>query len=256
MKAALFEKIDEYLHGKLPPAEQRAFESELAADQTLSAEVELYKLIEAEMHDHDLHSTNEELLKSSLQKLNRSYFTLQPAQSAKVVPLRRKSFFTIAASLTASLIIAVIIYFAFVQQSGTQQLAGNYIDTNLIVLGQTMDGSKDSLQQGIAAYNNKDYGMALKLFRGVSENHPDNSYAKRDVGLVYLVTKDYDRALQEFSALAEMKLFSNSGMFLKAVTLLQRNKEGDKEQAKKILQEVVKEKAEGSKDAEEWLNHW
>jgi len=62
------------------------------------------------------------------------------------------------------------------------------------------------------------------------------------------------QALQQFDELANMKdLYSNSGDFLKAVTLLERNKPGDKEEAKKLLQKVVHENEDGSQEAGEWL---
>jgi hypothetical protein len=60
--------------------------------------------------------------------------------------------------------------------------------------------------------------------------------------------------LQCFNELAAKKeLFSNPGMFLKAITLLQRNQPGDREQAEQLLQQVIDEKADGSKEAERWL---
>jgi hypothetical protein len=42
-----------------------------------------------------------------------------------------------------------------------------------------MDASTDSLQQGIAAYNKKDYDKALLLFQNVYNTHRDNSDAKK-----------------------------------------------------------------------------
>jgi hypothetical protein len=48
-------------------------------------------------------------------------------------------------------------------------------------------------------------------------------------------------------------LHSNPEIFLKATTLLLRNKQGDKEEAKALLQKVVNEKEEGSKEAAAWL---
>jgi hypothetical protein len=52
-----------------------------------------------------------------------------------------------------------------------------------------MDASTDSLQQGIAAYNKKDYDKALLLFQNVYNTHRDNSDAKKYIGLVYLAEK-------------------------------------------------------------------
>lgn len=67
---------------------------------------------------------------------------------------------------------------------------------------------------------------------------------KKFIGLVYLVTNNYDKVLQQFEELATRKdLYRNPGLFLKAVTLLNRNREGDKAQAKGLLERVVNERA-------------
>ncbi|MEJ7680068.1 MAG: hypothetical protein WKG06_19850 [Segetibacter sp.] len=69
--------------------------------------------------------------------------------------------------------------------------------------------------------------------------------------------KDYDKALMHFDELAQKKgLFSNPGLFLKALTLLERNMGNDKDGAKKLLQQVVADKLEHSKEAEELLKKW
>ena len=72
-------------------------------------------------------------------------------------------------------------------------------------------------------------------------------------GLAYMQKEEYDSALQQFDELSNMKgLFSNSGDFLKAVALMGRNKPGDRDKAKMLLQKVLSEKEEGSEKAAEW----
>jgi hypothetical protein len=41
-----------------------------------------------------------------------------------------------------------------------------------------------------------------------------------------------------------------------AITLLERNKTGDLAKAKALLQQVVQQKTEGSKEAARWLKEW
>ncbi|MEJ7681331.1 MAG: hypothetical protein WKG06_26470 [Segetibacter sp.] len=65
------------------------------------------------------------------------------------------------------------------------------------------------------------------------------------------------KLLQQFDELAERKdLYINQGLFLKAITLLQRNGQGDKAQAKALLERVARENAAGSKEAKKWLEKW
>jgi tetratricopeptide (TPR) repeat protein len=153
--------------------------------------------------------------------------------------------------------LAVALVYFFTSSDTPQKFADNYIKNNYSQLSQNMDASTDSLQQGIAAYNKKDYDKALLLFQNVYNTHPDNSDAKKYIGFVHLVRKDYDKALVHFDELAQKKgLFSNPGLFLKALTLLERNKENDKATAKKLLEQVMQENLEGKKEAEDWLKKW
>ena len=65
---------------------------------------------------------------------------------------------------------------------------------------------------------------------------------------------NYDKALEYFTILeADTGLYSNPGKFYKAITLLKRNKDGDKDAAKLLLEQVRDENLEGKKEAEEWL---
>lgn len=204
------------------------------------------------MHDTEKYSAHEARLRNTLQRLNAAYF----GSEAPVIRMSsRRRLYRIALSAAAVLIVALAGYRMFLQRGADpRQLANRYVKEELQHLSLTMDGAGDSLQQGIAAYNEKAYPKALELFRTVYKAHPDNSDALRYAGMTYLVTKEYDKALSCFEELAAKKeLFSNPGIFLKAVTLLQRDRQGDSGQAEKLLQQVVDEKLEGSKEAARWL---
>jgi tetratricopeptide (TPR) repeat protein len=251
-----FEKIESYLDGSMTTEEKSRFEKELAENNELQQLFNLYSTINTEMYNAEKYSDRDAALKNTLGQLNGKYFR-QP--SAPVIPMQQtNSFPRKIMAVAAGLILMIVAYFAFFSnRNAPTRLADQYVKHELIHLSQTMDGAKDSLQQGIAAYNNKEYAKALQLFEAVYATHPDNSDALRYVGIVYLITKEYDKALEKFDDLAAKKeLFSNAGPFLKAVTLLQRNGTGDKAAAKAILEEVVKDKQEGSTAAEQWLKNW
>ncbi len=109
-----------------------------------------------------------------------------------------------------------------------------------------MSANTDSITLGLEAYNNKEYDKALGLLEGVEQRDPTNSDVKKYTGLAYLQKEDYDNAVQQFDELANMNLHSNPGHFLKAMALLERNKPGDKEEAKTLLQKVVNENDENT----------
>lgn len=246
------ERIESYLTANQSPEEKLRFEADLERDKELYALFNLYRTIDGEMHNTQKYSSRETALKSTLQKLNAAYFK---PEAAVIGMSANKKMIRVAMSAAAVLALVLTAYFAFTYIGvSSTQLANQYVKKELMHLSLTMDGAKDSLQQGIAAYNDKDYAKAIQLFEAIYKNHPENSDALKYMGMAYLVTGEHNKAFQLFTELAAKKeLFSNPGLFLKAVTLLQRNQPGDKEQARQLLQQVIDEKAEGSKEAERWL---
>lgn len=235
------EYIEAYFRKQLTDDENRRFEKRCVEDELFATEVARYVSLKE--------AIRQQLLEQKKQEWTSDRYSNKDTALLPVRTILRKWLPYVAA---ASLIITVSLYFVY-NSGRPQQLASLYITEHFVQLSQTMDASGDSLQQGIEAYNNKNYRTALQLFNKVSRDHPGNSKAKKYTGLVYLVTKDYDKALQQFDELSSKGLYHNPGLFLKAVTLLKRNKQGDKAEAKKLLEQVVEQKAEGSREAEQWL---
>lgn len=255
MNESVFEKIEQYVNGGLTQEEVINFESELTINGELASMVKLYSTIDTEMRNNERFSEEEIALKKTLNRLNATYFKSGSQQAKEnVTPVKKlKTFQWISYAIAASVIILVAVL--FLNKTSPQRLANNYVSKNLTILSVTMnDSSDDTLQAGIAAYNNKQYDRALQFFKNYNTNHPQSGSVKEYLALVYLITKNYDSALHRFDELSNQKgLYTNPGMFLKAVTLLQRNKEGDKEQAKQLLQQVSRQKLDGNREAEEWI---
>ena len=249
-----FIKFEEYLKGEMGIKEKSVFESELSSNEEMNSAFNIYRTIETEMGIHRQGSGNEAELKHSLDRLNVKYFQ-DSKKSAKVVPLISSKIVKFLMAVAAGFLIFFLVYSLIVQPSqDVRYLADNYIDSHYKQLGQTMDSTPDSLQLGIAAHNNQEYNKAIQLFQGVQEKQPGNAEAIKSMGLSYLMNKDYDLALQKFDELAAIKnLYSNEGLFLKALTLMQRDETGDKEEAKSLLEQVVKDEEVGSEQAKEWL---
>lgn len=280
MKDDWFEKIEEYLNGRMSSEEKSLFEAELSSNEELITLFKVYRTIETEMRNNEKFSADEKALKKTLNTLNLRYFegsaeptsidpdktdtsgtVIHPTfdrspEAIKKIQFNNKKFNAIVYSIAASIVMIFVAYFAFFSpKKEPQRLAENYIKGHLMHLSQTMSPSAtDTFQQAITAYNNKEYSRALTLFQEVYNKEPENIDAKKNIGLVYLVTKDYAKALQYFDELSGMKnAHSNPGMFLKAVTLMQRNTGDDRQEAKRLLQKVLNTKAEGHKQAGEWL---
>lgn len=255
MNTDWFIKFEEYLHGEMSGEEKSVFEAELSSNEEMNSAFNIYRSIELEMRNNEQQNVNERELKSSLEQLNDRYFKPEAQQSTKEVSIFSNKYFKAAMAIAASVLVLLVAYVVFFLPSQSPQyLASNYVDTHLKQLSQTMDASPDNLQLGISAYNNQEYSKALEYFQSVQEKQPDNYEAIKNIGMVYLMTEEYVKALQQFEELANRdNLYSNPGMFLQAVTLMQRNQAGDQVKAKQLLEQVVKEEAEGSDLAEEWL---
>jgi tetratricopeptide (TPR) repeat protein len=237
--------IEAYFEKQLGDTEKRQFEERCINDKDFAGKVAFY-------------ITAREALRQKLSEQKKKQWRIdEKRKSSENTNFAKVILFKwIPYAVAACLIIGAIIFFLYRAET-PQKLAKSYVAKNYSGLSQTMNGARDSLQRAIAAYNNKDYHKALELFENIYRIHPDNSEALKNGGLVYLITKNYDKALQKFDELSNMKqLYVNPGLFLKAITLLNRNKQGDKEQAKLLLEQVVSKNAYGSSEAKEWLKKW
>lgn len=249
------EYIEAYFEKKLSIQEKQIFEDRCIQDTNFAGEVAFYissrkaiqqKLLEQKRNqwsvDETVPAINEPDTKITL--------------PSGLAPVKRMVLHKWLPYVAAACLLLAVATYSFYSQETTHQLAKEYVKT-LTHIDQNM-GSADSLQQGINAYNKGDYDTALYVFQNIYQAYPDYSDAKKYIGLVYLMKEDYDKALIHFDELSQRKdLVSNPGLFLKAVTLLERNKKGDKENAKALLEKVVQDDKLGHrKEAAEWLKKW
>ena len=70
----------------------------------------------------------------------------------------------------AACLLIFLSWMLFLKSDSPRELAEGYVKENLGSLSATMSEGSDSLQQGIAAYNAKDYNKAEDIFRELSKN--------------------------------------------------------------------------------------
>ena len=199
---------------------------------------------------------NETVFVSLLQSVNDTYLTSANNTSKSTVSLNSGMMVNLIRLFAAASILLLGTYFIIFRNSpSTKDLARAYYHSNLEKLSQTMGTSDDSLQLGISAYNNKNYHLALSYFNGIVQRNALQVDALKNLGLTYLALKKYDDALLTFEKLSQMNgMYSNPGVFLKAITLFQRGRSVDLEAAPALLRKVVDQKLGGYKEAEKWLN--
>ena len=235
------EYIDRFLKGELNPDETKAFEQMITADPAFAEEVSFY--IAASK------IAKEESRAEKIRRFKQLPVDTRPA--GKVIKMVK--FRTLAA---AAAVIAVIIIGVYLFQSPAKpdRLADNYIEKNFSVLGVTMSNNIDSLQHGLKWYNEGKFPEALKMFNSLMQSDSSAITALKYAGIVTLRTGQYDLALQYFTRLENYPgLYANPGKFYHALTLMKRNQPGDKQNAKLLLQDVVKKDLEGKETAQDWL---
>jgi tetratricopeptide (TPR) repeat protein len=230
--------IESYFAGRCTDAEKQQFEERCVRDEAFAQEVAFYV-------------QSRQLFKEELLKTKKASWAPNGVPKPQKTGLVRTLYLATAAA--AAVVILFFIYLA-VKPQGPAQVANDYIHTHYDHLSQTLDGTRDSLAQGITAYNKREFTHALDLFTALAHEHAGNTDARLYSGLAYLRLKDYDHALHQFDTLANMpSLYSNPGPFLKAVTLLERNATGDRETARRLLQDVVRRNLDESQEAAAWL---
>ena len=237
-----------YFEGSLTGEERESFEERCVSDPEFAKEVAAYTV----MRDS---------LKQALAGQKRTEFAglyeemkgseQENAHSSRPYYLL-KNFLWYAAAACIGLIATWLIFF---RSPEPEDLAQEYVAANFSTLSTTMGGTADKadLQQGIAAFNAKQYKKALQIFQALSADSAVRPETVKNLGITYLVTGDYSNAILQFDVLAKMDLYVNPGVFYKAVVLMKRGRDGDRAMAKKYLKQVADQDLPGRREAKIWL---
>ncbi|MBV8252868.1 MAG: hypothetical protein JO154_09715 [Chitinophaga sp.] len=232
----ILDYIDDYFTGAMAPEERTVFEKRCETDKAFAQEVAFYINARSVIRE-ELHTNKQQDFK----------------HLAAPRPRMRALYRYIAAA--AAILLLVIAGWWFTQRTNSpQQLASGYIQDHLLQISTTMSPGADSLQTGISAYNSGDYPLAEKIFQALLGNEQFKPDALKYLGIVYLVTKRYDLAIDRFTQLTALPLYANPGPFYKALALLKRGTPKDVQQAKELLLEVKNKQLPGYKYATDWLN--
>lgn len=160
-------------------------------------------------------------------------------------------------SVAAILISVIIGWVVFSDSASPEQLADKYIKENFLTLGVTMGSKEDSLQTGNRLYNEGKLNDALGQFEGIIKSDTSAIEAKKNAGIVCLRMQQYDKAIRYFSQLGSYThLYANPGKLYQAITLIKRNLPGDKQEAKGLLEEIVRNNLDEKETAEKMLSNW
>lgn len=240
------EYIDDYFNRKLTTEEIKQFEDKITIDQDFAEQVAFY-------------ISAKQLLKEEAIKEKKEWFRQLAAQhnifeQSQKAPVRKMFVYKLSAAAAVLVIIFSAWYFLFNKPVDTQQLADKYIQQKFTTLSVRMGTSLDSVQQALRIYNDGQLDTSLKMFEAIIQKDSSNFEAKKDAGIVYLRLGNYDKALQYFQQLENYTLNSNPAALYHALTIMKRNRPGDREQARQLLQQIVTNDLEGKETAQDWLN--
>lgn len=231
------EYIASYFEGSLPEAERAGFEERCLNDPLFAAGVADYVMMRDVLRQ-ELH-----------QQKSVEFAALFDTMQGRKGLIQRLSWFAAAACI--ALIAGWLLFF---RGNEPKDLAKAYASVHFKQLGVTMGaGQQDLMQQGIAAFNKKEYAAALSVFKRLSRDSTLKPDAVKNLGITQLMMGNYEGAIDSFDGLSKMELYTNPGLFYKAIALMERSGPGDAEAASKCLKEVVNKDLPGKKDAEAWL---
>jgi len=234
------EYIDDYFKGDFSPKEKMEFEKKLAEDPNFADDVAFY--ISTRQVSKDL------VIEEKKNNFKRIYADYN--KEAKVIPMRRIWSYSAAAAVFTGLIVS---WFFFMRPDTPRQMAEHYIQQNFKNLGVNMGAKADSIQMGIGLYNKEQYQASAEIFEDILKRNPVDDRALLNGGIAFLQLKKYDEAIERFSRLSKIKLYSNPGLLLQAISLMERSGHKDTDAAKLILEDIVSKNLEGKEQAEQWL---
>lgn len=243
------ERIDDYFQNRLLSAERASFEQQLTADPDFAGEVAFYLCT--------VQAVREQAVAGRKKRFRELYDQSKTGANPVVLnqaPVRKLRAWMAAAAVVAMLLIG---YFIFSRPDSPRQLAEQYVQRHLNLLGVEMSSEQDSLQTALDLYNSGKWAEALRRFEEISRTNPEQVDAAIYAGLASLRLEDYDKAFGYFLRIESYPgLHSNPGKFYRALTFMRRDGPGDKDEAGKLLRQVVEQDLEGKGPAQRWLEKW
>jgi tetratricopeptide (TPR) repeat protein len=234
--------IDDYFSGILSKEEKQLFEEKIQSDPVFADEVAFYL--------SSMAVSREDADEVKKQRFRELYSIRDEETTARVVKFR---WLRPAMSAAAVLLVVLLAWTLFLKPPSVTQIADRYIKTELNSFGSTM-GKVNNMEEVKGLYNNGKYAEAMAKLTDMLKEKQDDAEAIKIAGIVSLRMENYDQALGYFKWLAEQKgYYDNPGEFYQALTLMKRNLPGDKQKAKTLLQDVVKQNLTGKETAQDWL---
>ena len=237
--------IDKYFKKELTREEITEFEKKIVEDPIFAEDVAFYC--------STMQVVNDQLAEEKKKQFRKIYDEVKLHSSPKPAVIKRLWIYVAAAAVVAGLIIG---WYLFSRPPSIEDLADRYVKQHVVKAeGVKMTSVQDSVDAAVGLYNENKLPQALSLFETIIRSDSTADFPIKMAGIVSLRLRDYDKAIDYFTRLERLTLYSNPGKFYHAIALIKRNRNGDKEIAKQLLKQVVDQDLEGKETAQKWLRY-
>ncbi len=231
--------IEKYLYKELSEAEIQEFEQRMESDTDFADEVELRSVIFAKAK-----SDFKQQLKAAHQKAQENPAT---KPSAKITPLYYLK------RIAAVLILGVLAFLLYDKLTKPNQadLVNNYI-AETHTAPTTLMGENDNAAAWKAAknaYQKGEYETTASEIEKITSPEPEQQFY---LALAHLYNKNYDKSIAQFESIIQQNNinYAPSSKWYISLAYLKNNQA---EQAKKYLQQIVKDKSWKHQEAQKLL---
>jgi len=237
-----FEKMEDYIHGKLSALEQQRFEDEMAQDEVLRQEVALYRRL--------IDAVETESARQLLEQIHEENF----AKETTVVPLQsRRAFFPLAIAASLALLVLAGWWLFTLQSTQAEGLYAAYFFP-AVGLPTTLGYTEDpQFAEGMISYKLQEYAEARNYWKSLVEADPQNDTLNYYMGIAFLADEMPDQAVNHLQRVVQQdeSAYQNDAKWYVALAYLLAEQE---ENAKTILNELAATESNYQEPSREILN--
>jgi len=242
MEEKIYNKIEAYLGGDMPPEEIILFEKQIEENSELKKEVTLYNDLNYHLGEQSL---NKDFPDTEYTKTLNTFLQGDEAsqvkkdlKQAKELYSKKELFFnrykTRILSSAAVILLFIAVRVVWFPNVNSDALYLDYYNTSDLPSLVQRDDSKNALSNGVEAFQNDKFENAITIFENYEQTETDINYNMfLYKGISYSELNNVEAAIKAFDIVANSDLLDKSkGLWFKALTYL---KFEDKINAKKTL---------------------
>jgi len=200
------DNVIRYIDGEMTSEDKRLFEQELVTSQSLGHYKNLIEEIELSLdYDDELTLTFKNKLKNTQELYNaiiETNYVIGSETDEPVITGNRSANWKMlaAAAVVLFVVITSVLYRTFSISSNDHIFSDLYLKYNTrMVIRTAQEADKSVLNSAIQWYNRNNYQAAINQLDKIIQSDPFSTAAHFYRGLSYIETKDYGKAIENFS---------------------------------------------------------